>query len=460
MKTPACTVRERRYQSSADCEAPFVNSVRWRVSRLGFLCGLAILAAAPARAVETAAVPDAAAIAPAVTVVPAESREIVERAVVTGTLVPARRDPGLPRDRGPAHHRLAGRGGRPRRQGSGAGEALAGDDRHAGGLERGGDRPRRGRDRAGPEPDRPGGGRQRRGQAVAGTRPGPGQDRQRHRGVLEQRVSAAQGAEGRLAAAKGGLQSAQADLATARGLRVRDRPASAPAPTSARPEAGIVNRRTARVGATATAVGRAAVPPDRPGRDRARGRGARDARWRASRSATRPASTSTTGASIARQGPPGLPGGRPGDPARQGPHPARRRSGPAHRRLRPRQRRGGAPHRHCGAGLQPALRGRRPRQRAGGEGRPRRGAEGGDGPLRGGLHRDPHAASPPARASWPAPAASCATATGCARCRSAADDAPPDGRRGPAVASRTPCASTSPPGRSASRSPRSCCSWS
>ena len=50
--------------------------------------GWRLLAAAPARAVETASVPDAAAIAPAVTVVPAERREIVERAVVTGTLVP------------------------------------------------------------------------------------------------------------------------------------------------------------------------------------------------------------------------------------------------------------------------------------------------------------------------------------------------------------------------------------
>ena len=88
MKTPTCPARERQYPSSADCEVPAVNSVRWRASRLSLLCGLAMLAAAPARAVETAAVPDAAAIAPAVTVVPAESREIVERAVVTGTLVP------------------------------------------------------------------------------------------------------------------------------------------------------------------------------------------------------------------------------------------------------------------------------------------------------------------------------------------------------------------------------------
>ena len=72
--------------------------------------------------------------------------------------------------------------------------------------------------------------------------------------VLEQRVSAAQGAEGRLAAAKGGLQSAEADLATARaaGAEIALRRAR----TDIRaPEAGIINRRTARIGATATAAG-------------------------------------------------------------------------------------------------------------------------------------------------------------------------------------------------------------
>ena len=92
MKSPTYSARERRYQTSADCEAPVVKSFRWRASRLGLLCGLSVFAtiqaSSPVLAVESAAVPDAAAIAPAVTVVPAESREIVERAVVTGTLVP------------------------------------------------------------------------------------------------------------------------------------------------------------------------------------------------------------------------------------------------------------------------------------------------------------------------------------------------------------------------------------
>ncbi|MBW4986171.1 HlyD family efflux transporter periplasmic adaptor subunit, partial [Mameliella sp. CS4] len=55
-------------------------------------------------------------------------------------------------------------------------------------------------------------------------------------------------------AARGGLQSAQADLATARaaGAEIALRRAR----TDIRaPEAGIVNRRTARIGATATAAG-------------------------------------------------------------------------------------------------------------------------------------------------------------------------------------------------------------
>lgn len=72
--------------------------------------------------------------------------------------------------------------------------------------------------------------------------------------TLEQRISTAQGNEGRLAAARGGLQLAQADLETARaqGAEIALRRAR----TEIRaPEAGIVSRRTARVGATATAAG-------------------------------------------------------------------------------------------------------------------------------------------------------------------------------------------------------------
>ncbi len=72
--------------------------------------------------------------------------------------------------------------------------------------------------------------------------------------VLEQRASASQAATGRLAAARGGLQAAKADLATAKAASAEI--ALRRARTDIRaPEAGIVNRRTARIGATATAIG-------------------------------------------------------------------------------------------------------------------------------------------------------------------------------------------------------------
>ncbi|GJE18932.1 efflux RND transporter periplasmic adaptor subunit [Methylobacterium marchantiae] len=72
--------------------------------------------------------------------------------------------------------------------------------------------------------------------------------------VLEQRISAAQGSEGRLASAKGGLQLAEADLAAARAQSTEIALRRARTDIKA-PESGIVSRRTARVGATATSVG-------------------------------------------------------------------------------------------------------------------------------------------------------------------------------------------------------------
>ena len=72
--------------------------------------------------------------------------------------------------------------------------------------------------------------------------------------TLEQRISAAQGAEGRLAASRAGLELAQADLATAKaqGKEIALRRAR----TEIRaPAAGIIHRRTARVGAMVSAVG-------------------------------------------------------------------------------------------------------------------------------------------------------------------------------------------------------------
>jgi HlyD family secretion protein len=208
-----------------------------RASRLCLLCGFAILAAAPARAVETAAVPDAAAIAPAVTVVPAERREIVERAVVTGTLVPRDEILVAPEVEGLRITELLVEEGDRVTKGQVAAVARAEAaivqaksqivQAEAANVEA-----KLALERA---------------QSLAKTGNATA-------AVLEQRVSAAQGAEGRLAAARGGLQSAQADLATARaaGSEIALRRAR----TDIRaPEAGIVNRRTARVGASVTAAG-------------------------------------------------------------------------------------------------------------------------------------------------------------------------------------------------------------
>ncbi|MEE7450155.1 efflux transporter periplasmic adaptor subunit [Methylobacterium radiotolerans] len=250
MKTPTCPARERQYQSSADCEAPVVNSVRWRASRLSLLCGLAILAAAPARAVETAAVPDAAAIAPAVTVVPAESREIVERAVVTGTLVPRDEILVSPEVEGlRITELLVEEGDRVTK-----GQVLAKlslemiatqEASNAAAIARAEAAIVQARSQIVQAEAANVEARQslERAQALAKTGNATA-------AVLEQRVSAAQGAEGRLAAAKGGLQSAQADLEAGAEIALRR------ARTDIRaPEAGIVNRRTARIGATATAAG-------------------------------------------------------------------------------------------------------------------------------------------------------------------------------------------------------------
>ncbi|MBE7247810.1 MAG: efflux RND transporter periplasmic adaptor subunit, partial [Actinomycetospora chiangmaiensis] len=230
-----------------------MNILRRRASRLGLLCGLAILAAVPARAVETAAVPDAAAIAPAVTVVPAASREIVERAVVTGTLVPRDEILVSPEVEGlRITDLLVEEGDRVTK-----GQVLAKlslemiatqEASNAAAIARAEAAIVQAQSQivqaeaANVEAKQA----LERAQALAKTGNATA-------AVLEQRVSAAQGAEGRLAAARGGLQSAQADLATARaaGAEIALRRAR----TDIRaPEAGIVNRRTARVGATATAA--------------------------------------------------------------------------------------------------------------------------------------------------------------------------------------------------------------
>ena len=225
-----------------------------RVFRLGLLCGFAILAAGPACAVETAAVPDAAAIAPAVTVVPAVRREIVERAVVTGTLVPRDEILVAPEVEGlRITELLVEEGDRVAK-----GQVLARLSQEMIVTQEASNVAAIARAEAAIV--------QARSQIVQAEAANVEAKQSLERAqslaktgnataaVLEQRVSAAQGAEGRLAAAKGGLQSAQADLATARasGSEIALRRAR----TDIRaPEAGIVNRRTARVGASVTSAG-------------------------------------------------------------------------------------------------------------------------------------------------------------------------------------------------------------
>lgn len=233
---------------------PRLRSTLCAVSGLALLAGLAFAAAAPAHAVETAAVPDAAAIAPAVTVVPAERREIVERAIVTGTLVPRDEILVAPEIEGLRITELrAEEGDRVEKDQvlaklslemiatqeasnvaaiARAEAAIVQAQSQIVQAEAASVEARLSLERA---------------QSLMRTGNGTA-------AVLEQRDSAAKGAEGRLSAARGGLKSAEADLATAKasGTEIALRRAR----TDIRaPEAGIVNRRTARVGATATAVG-------------------------------------------------------------------------------------------------------------------------------------------------------------------------------------------------------------
>jgi HlyD family secretion protein len=204
--------------------------------------------------VETAAVPDAAAIAPAVTVVPAERREIVEQAVVTGTLVPRDEILVAPEVEGlRITELLVEEGDRVTK-----GQVLARLSQEMIVTQEASNVAAVARAEAAIV--------QAKSQIVQAEAANIEAKQSLERAqslaktgnataaVLEQRVSAAQGAEGRLAAARGGLQSAQADLATARaaGSEIALRRAR----TDIRaPEAGIVNRRTARVGASVTAAG-------------------------------------------------------------------------------------------------------------------------------------------------------------------------------------------------------------
>ncbi len=228
---------------------PRANTVRAAAVAACLLMG-----ARPVAAVEPAAVPDAAAIAPAVTVVPAETREVVERAVVSGTLVPRDEILVAPEIEGYRITALLVEEG----DSVARGQVLARLSQEMIATQEATNAAAIARAEAAIV--------QARSQilqaeaaqveaklslerAQALVRTGNATA-----AVLEQRTAAAQGADGKLAAARGGLQSAEADLATAKAAGAEI--ALKRARTEIRaPEAGIVNRRTARVGATATAVG-------------------------------------------------------------------------------------------------------------------------------------------------------------------------------------------------------------
>ncbi len=223
-----------------------------RLSRIACVA-LAITAAAPASAVEPATVPEPTAIAPVVTVVPADPREIVERAAVSGTLVPRDEILVSPEVEGlRITELLVEEGDRVTK-----GQVLARLSNEMIVTQEASNAAAVARAQAAIV--------QAQSQIVQAEAAQVEAKLSYERAqtliktgnataaVLEQRASAAQGAEGRLAAAKGGLKGAEADLATARaaGAEIALRRAR----TDIRaPEAGIVNRRTARVGATATAV--------------------------------------------------------------------------------------------------------------------------------------------------------------------------------------------------------------
>lgn len=218
-------------------------------------CVLAVaLVAGPALAVEPASVPEPAVIAPAVTVVAAQKREIVETAVVTGTLVPRDEILVAPEIEGlRITELLVEEGDRVAK-----GQVLARLSSEIIATQEASNAAAISRAEAAID--------QAKSQIVQAEATDVEARLSLERAqalmktgnataaVLEQRASAAQGAAGRLAAARGGLKAAEADLATAKAAEAEI--ALRRARTDIRaPEAGIVSRRTARVGATATAVG-------------------------------------------------------------------------------------------------------------------------------------------------------------------------------------------------------------
>jgi HlyD family secretion protein len=255
MKTPVSSRSERISTAEKRNSMRPLSSLRAGLTALGASLAWAGVAAVPAAwAAETSAIPDPATVAPAVTVAEAARREVVEQAVVTGTLVARDEILVAPEIEGTRIAELLVEEGAQVSRGQPlarlslemivtqeAANAAAIAKAQAAII-------------------------QARSQIVQAeaTQVEANLALERTRSLirtgnatavtLEQRVSTAQGNEGRLAAARGGLQLAEADLATARaqGSEIALRRARAEIRA---PEAGIVSRRTARVGATASASG-------------------------------------------------------------------------------------------------------------------------------------------------------------------------------------------------------------
>jgi len=226
------------------------------MSRIGLLAFTALLASGPgpALAAESPGLTETDAPAPAVSVVAAERREIVERTVVTGTLVARDEILVAPEVEGlRITELLVEEGDRVER-----GQVLARLSREMIETQEASNAAATARAEAAIVQARS------QIQQAQAAQVEAEQALERARSLvrtgnatavtMEQRVAAAQGAEGRLASATAGLDLARADLATAKaqGREIALRRAR----TEIRaPEGGLVNRRTARVGATATAVG-------------------------------------------------------------------------------------------------------------------------------------------------------------------------------------------------------------
>lgn len=212
------------------------------------------LGPAAAGAAEPATMPDPALLLPAVSVVPADNREIVERAIVTGTLVPRDEILVSPEVEGLRITELLVEEG----DKVAKGQVLARLSLEMIETQEAANAAMIARAQAAII--------QAKSQIMeaeaAQTEAAQALERTRtlsRTGIasavtLEQRIAASQGAQGRLAATRGGLELAQADLATARAQSKEI--ALRRARTEIRaPEGGIINRRTARIGATATAIG-------------------------------------------------------------------------------------------------------------------------------------------------------------------------------------------------------------